>query len=261
MKRSSIKDLSIEELIEKALSEPIENIADLCSKDSELLQVCDNETFWEKRIEKDFPSYASSPLSSLTYHEYYTMLWKSWNLRDKEGKFVFQDIPDTFGEQLNLIYPVPRYDTDENGVLQGDIAIFRVPDENIFFVGMSNRKTVIGASLPSLDLDILQPVDKLILGKKSYIQLYLDKNYRADRDGSFFIPLGGYRRFVKAAAEVGYLAVTPGVSVDPNNKLVIANRVQMRTVEKKPSPKLEKASPPVRRRKLNKMFKFLSSNP
>lgn len=126
---STVETLTSNKLLQLAINLPIFQVPTLAKESPRLQQLYRSEEFWEKRIEKDFPSYVSSSLP-ISYREYYNMLSKIWNFYPLERNsgysqpYLIEPIDVKMQQRTNLafLYPVPIFTLDENRWF-GDILV------------------------------------------------------------------------------------------------------------------------------------------
>lgn len=282
MDPSSIKNLTINELIDQALTEPIERIGELCVDSNRLFRVCDSEMFWEERIKKDFPKYAPvrSLPSSLTYKRYYQMLWKIWNLKDG-NRYLFREITSSARQPrkeklvsdtgiTNLIYPVPYFNYEE-GHLKPDIVLLSntYAGKKYLFLGFFNRRTVTGDNVPSIDDTFSYdqwPASEIARVNKEAgreVQEFINDN-GSFYDRYFFIE-ENRSNLTKLEAELskaGYLRFRPEIIFQQDTDLFLQRMFVPTTKPNLTAPKVaspkKMASPPTTRSKLKNLFSFLN---
>lgn len=283
------------DLVNLALKEPIENMGTLCENNPDLVEVCSTEVFWKDRIAQDFPLYQEVIESPLTYHKYYTMLWRTlWSLRNADGSFFLTDPSTKFnfekvefndyqsstrsGGLVELVYPVPRFgvtQTKKGMTIQSDINIYHMDSVQMFLIIFDERKLITGRTLSRLQ-------SKLFLDKKysSEIERVIDyilesrvkdKNY----DHYEVIKEKDYAKFIGEVSNLGYLNLVPEtlpINFEENQELFIIGRAKQITLaEKVPIHRArgdikltsaKQASSPVlspaTKRKIKKLFNFLS---
>lgn len=284
------------DLVNLALKEPIENMGTLCENNPDLIEVCSTEVFWKDRIAQDFPLYQEVIESPLTYHKYYTMLWRTlWSLRNADGSFFLTDPstkfnfekaesngyqPSTFsGGLVELVYPVPRFgvtQTKKEMRIQSDISIYYMRSIWMFLIVFDERKLITGRALSNLQ-------SKLFLDKKDYSSEmerainYIFESRVKDKgyDRYEVIKEKDYAKFIGEVSNLGYLNLVPGtlpVNFDKNQDLFIIGRTKQKIwVGKVPIHKargdiklasVEQTSSPVlsaaTKWKIKKLFNFLS---
>lgn len=126
---TTIDGLAPNELLQLALTLPLAQVTTLAKQSPELQRLYRTEIFWEKRVQKDFPSYVPSSLP-ISYKQYYDMLSKVWNFYPLERNQAYQgpyliepiDLKLQYKNKMAFLYPVPIFPLEQNKWF-GDILV------------------------------------------------------------------------------------------------------------------------------------------
>lgn len=271
-----------------ALAMSLADVGSLCITSRSLSEVCQRESFWVQRLAKDFPMYPPpQPLPpTLTYRDYYRGLWKALQLKDTNGELIFRNIPLSREQRpLLLVYPVPRFELNSNKMIKPDVKIDWFSN-NIIIVSVKNRRLRTGESLPNLlsNVPVLNDQDLTSNSRLAFREVARASKGRYDE---FYLVNGPeYNSLLEQARKLGFKMLLVGdidepikMNADPQDPDLFFGRMSF-VFDKRPIPiPLQQGpvdippilsfdypsqqavdSPPVPKKKVNKLFGFLSSD-
>jgi len=107
----------------------IDDLLNLCSTNTAIKSICDDDYFWKLRFEQDYPNLSIRPSEGMTYKE----LYEKYYTTGFANRLIVPPVINQFMSVIYLIYPNPPYTIEDLFIskatqIGGDEYYILIPD-------------------------------------------------------------------------------------------------------------------------------------